>query len=70
LTGIFFAHKIEGVMEKWTQGVIGVWILLSPWLLGFASVSLAKWSCALCGMAFVLVNAWRLFGTKPETKSY
>jgi hypothetical protein len=54
------------VITNWTFGVIGVWILLSPWLLGFANSSIAKWSNVLAGLILVVVNAWRLFGEKKS----
>ncbi len=49
-------------MENWIEGAIGVWILLSPWLLGFANISIAKWSSVVCGLVLVILNAWSLFG--------
>jgi len=57
------------VNERWTQLIIGAWILISPWLLGFSSITIMKWSNLLCGLAIVLINAWIIFGTKePHDK--
>jgi hypothetical protein len=60
------ASKIESVIENWVEGLIGLWILLSPWMLGFAGMSIAKWSSVLCGLVIVLMNAWNLFGKKQD----
>lgn len=53
------------VAENWTEGAIGVWVLLSPWLLGFANITIAKWSSVVCGLVLVIVNAWSLFSEHP-----
>jgi len=34
--------------------------MVSPWLLGFSSITIMKWSDLLCGLALVVVNAWSL----------
>lgn len=51
--------------ENWTELVIGFWIVLSPWLLGFSDIAVMKWSNILCGIALILINAWLLFGKEP-----
>ena len=48
--------------EKWTQLALGAWLIISPWLLGFYDVSLAKWSSVLVGAALVLINLWGMYG--------
>jgi len=54
------------VNQNWVQLVIGVWILISPWILGFSSISVMMWSNLLCGTAVMLINLWIIFGNKPE----
>ena len=53
--------------REWTGLVIGAWILISPWLLGFASLGLMKWSNVLAGLVLVLMSAWALFGKEPKS---
>lgn len=48
---------------QWVQLVIGTWVLVSPWILGFSGISIMKWSNVLAGVALVLLGAWRIFGT-------
>lgn len=63
--------------RKWTELVIGIILIISPWILGFSDISVAKWCNVLIGLAFVLIAAWQLFGgitlapampTEPEPK--
>ena len=49
---------------SWIELVLGLWLILSPWLLGFSSITVMKWSNVLVGLVFVLVNAWVIFGAK------
>lgn len=55
------------MVENWIEGAIGAWVLLSPWLLGFANVSLAKWSSVIAGLALVIMNTWSIFGEKKKS---
>jgi hypothetical protein len=47
--------------------IIGAWTLLSPWLLGFADISFAKWSSVLCGLVLVVMALWKLFGESAKS---
>ncbi len=58
---------MESVNGRWTGLVVGAWVLISPWLLGFASISIAKWSNLIAGLIIVIVNAWMIFG-EPAAK--
>ena len=40
--------------EEWVKLVLGVWLLVSPWLLGFSGVTALMWNAVLSG-AFIVV---------------
>ena len=46
--------------ERWIFIVIGVWLVISPWVLGFSDSVLVKWSNVLCGLVLIVMNAWVL----------
>jgi hypothetical protein len=52
--------------ENWTELVIGIIMIISPWIFGFSDVSVAKWCNVLIGIALVLVNAWTIFGERVQ----
>jgi hypothetical protein len=56
------------VIVNWIEIVIGFWILVSPWILGFSDLALAKWSNVVLGLAIIVVNAWDVFEEKKEIK--
>jgi hypothetical protein len=43
-----------------THIIIGIWILISPWLFGFSDISLAKWSNVILGLLLIIMNVWVL----------
>lgn len=53
----------------WTGFVAGLWLIISPWLLGFNGISLAKWSAVFVGLILALVFGWEIFGDKEADKS-
>jgi len=55
----FFLIANRFPMKLWLPIIIGAWILISPWLLGFSDISLAKWSDVLCGLVLVMVGVWQ-----------
>jgi len=60
------------VTKHWTAFAVGVWVLVSPWLLGFADISVMKWSNLICGAIIILMSVWDIFGERssevPEKK--
>jgi hypothetical protein len=50
------------MMGYWTESVLGIILIASPWVLGFSDVSLAKWCNVLVGLALTLMGAWAIFG--------
>ncbi len=47
-----------------TEAVLGLWILVSPWLLGFSGISLAKWNAVIMGLLLILLNIWTIIEKK------
>jgi hypothetical protein len=50
------------MIENWTELVIGIIMIVSPWVLGFSDISLAKWCNVLIGLLLVIMGAWAIFG--------
>ncbi len=51
---------------KWVGLISGAWLIISPWVLGFSEVSLAKWSSVLVGLMLASTYIWDLFADKKE----
>lgn len=47
--------------EDWVNLVIGVWLFVSPWILGFTGETAAAWNAYLLGIATVVFTAFALY---------
>lgn len=50
----------------WIQLLAGLWILISPWVLGFYAINLALWSNLIAGVLIIILNIWSLIGESQE----
>jgi len=55
--------------SSWIAFGLGIWLIISPWLLGFGGISLAKWGSVMVGLILAVTFAWELFAEKEEGKS-
>lgn len=51
--------------EEWTNVVLGVWLVASPWLLGFGTLAPAMGSAVAAGLAVAVLALWAL-GTDKD----
>jgi SPW repeat len=42
--------------EEWVALVVGVLVVISPWVLGFAAVHAAVWTCVVLGLIVALAS--------------
>ena len=46
--------------EEWTEGGLAVWLLASPWLLGFAAMEAAMLTAVVTGVVIFALALWTL----------
>ena len=46
--------------EEWTECGLGVWLMASPWLLGFAAMESVMLTAVLTGLVIVVLALWTL----------
>ena len=51
--------------EEWVETALGLWLIASPWLLGFAGVQLATQNAIFTGLAVAILALWVL-GTDDD----
>ena len=51
---------VPQVWENWAEAALGLWLAVSPWVLGFAGLRDAMLSTALAGVAVLALAAWTL----------
>ena len=47
--------------EEWSSLVLGVWLIVSPWLLGFMANANAMGTHVVLGVLVVLASAWAVW---------
>jgi hypothetical protein len=47
--------------EEWANLVLGLWLIASPWLLGFAAKENAMWTSLALGLLVVAVSLWAVW---------
>lgn len=50
--------------EEWTEAALGVWMIVSPWVLSFSDHRIAMHSAAWTGVAALALALWTLLTDK------
>jgi hypothetical protein len=64
IVGILIAAAAIGTLilfqtwEEWVNIILGGWLLVSPWLVGFSSSALFTWNAVIAGAIVVAFAAW------------
>ncbi len=59
----------EGYRRGWTgwvNVVLGIWLIFSPFILGFADVTSALWNNIILGIAITVLAAWSALYSAPN----
>ena len=71
----FFTYPtlvVEVKQMHWLSGInalFGIWVIISPWALGFSHTTNATMSCVICGIVVLVLGAIRFFaGFTPERR--
>lgn len=51
--------------EEWTSVVLGLWLVVSPWILGFSGLVTAMWNAVIVGVVVAALALWAL-GTDKD----
>lgn len=46
--------------EEWTEGALGLWMVVSPWLLGYDGLQAATMNAVVSGLVVMLLALWVL----------
>ena len=62
--------SVPRVWEEWLMLIGGLWLLVSPWVLGFEAKTAAVWNTAVSGIVIALLAVWALgqFGAQDRSR--
>ena len=58
--------------EDWVNLVLGAWLVVSPWVLGFGALAAAAWNAVIVGALIAALAAWELWDVRrgaPTTRA-
>lgn len=58
------AILVPRAWEEWTEGALGLWLIASPWALGFMAQEQARLNAVVAGLAIVVLALWTLLTDK------
>lgn len=58
----FFTVK---AWEEWASIALGVWLMISPWILGFGKQTILMWNAVIVGAVVAVLALWAL-GTDKD----
>ena len=47
--------------EEWVSALVGFWIAVSPWAVGFSKLIVASWNAVFVGVLVLCLAAWDLY---------
>ncbi len=64
---VFAVFALYRVMawEEWANVALGVWLAISPWVLGFSATVPAMWNAVIIGVVMAALALWTL-GTDKD----
>ncbi|WP_163268768.1 SPW repeat protein [Chelativorans alearense] len=55
--------------EEWANLVLGIWAIISPWLLGFAAITAAVWAHVIAGVIVAVLAGLELWFARHRTSA-
>ena len=52
--------------QDWVNGVLGAWLVIAPWVLGFGSLATAAWNHVIVGLLVLALAAWELWDVRQR----
>lgn len=70
LTMVFAAYAVylPRVWEEWINMGFGVWLIVSPWVLGFAVQTAVAMNTVIVGIVVAMMATWAMFSDKEFEK--
>jgi heme/copper-type cytochrome/quinol oxidase subunit 3 len=56
--------------EEWTEAILGLWMIASPWLLGFAASRQAMGAAVITGIVILALALWTLATDKEYSAAW
>jgi hypothetical protein len=65
LAAIRTANPLRGQGLSWINLLLGIWLIISPWVVGFASAAAATRNTVIFGIVVGILAIWNLIASTP-----
>ncbi len=63
----FFAPR-SAVGLSWINALLGIWMIISPWVYGYAATSVGRmWNSVIFGIIVLILGVWSAAATRNST---
>lgn len=52
--------------EEWLSLIAGIWVVVSPWVLGFTAITIATWTHVVLGLLIAAAAAWEIWEVRHQ----
>jgi uncharacterized membrane protein len=66
IVGLFDLANPENQTSQWIEGIVGVLVFISPWVLGFSALTAMAYSAWVIGVLSVVLTASVLFADRGQ----
>lgn len=67
LAWIRFANPASATWLSWVNAVLGLWLIVAPFVLGTSNIAGAMWNDIVVGIGFVVFGVWSALATQSAT---
>lgn len=66
IASIRFFGAYDAAWLSWINAVLGLWVLLSPWILGFSEFDVATGNNIILGIIVIVLASWSALATNAD----
>ncbi len=67
LAWIRLANPVRAPGLSWINAILGLWLIVAPFVLGFSGTASTRWNDIVIGVAIIVFSVWRALTNPTQT---
>lgn len=55
--------------EEWLNLIVGIWVVVAPWVLAFSAITNAVWAHVVLGLLVAAAAAWEIWDVRHQPRA-